>query len=1067
MINTIFYFPNKDEITFKDYQTRSNKDYSGDDKINGRTIVFDPTQGEIWKNGQKYSYGKTTIEEWVNGWIQSYLEQAGITAIDLSQYAKTTWVNEQNFVKRSQIGDVFTDATYADGKLKFTRFGGTYSQVEIGRGDVTLKQPLSGINSANLGTPSNGQGLVYDNGSWQYRSYGSGGATYSSGIGIDINNNEISLKPASSNEIGGIKISSIEDISKPNRSYEVKTTFDGKAYVYVDWESTVYNGEYMINVNPSYIPVQVDSAGVGNLGEVVCAVDVRYNNTSVVGTLADPVIIRNGEEISSNTALQSGISASISGSNIKIKLTNVANFESNSLVIKSTVSYGGSNVGVAVVTLVGTVKAPASGADAVLLQTSADIVNIDWQHTVASPSAISAKLQIGTNVYTTGSSIAAQGYRIFYKYRNDSQWTLLNGDITINPQKYAESLLIELRKGVSDEYANTQLFAAKEIPFIVDPAPAVGPTQYKINVLSTTIKHKNGTNYFGGTLSFQVTQDDAPIQVPSDITLQVLVGGYNADAAVSYNTSTSTYSTSVTENSLTYVADYPYTLITLKSGQNYVLDSVIIPFIMEGADGSSSQQVQSIQGTVMRVLSYNSAESVCERTPWYTGDTPDTTHNVRFMDILHYTLNNKDYGYFVKKGTSGSVSHAPVEIIDGVEKINYSVNYQDISGETYISGGSEWEQFQPMSEAVFNALLAKSAYIQNLTVAKDLVITDGERNPTAGMTGTSSTINTANGGTVTTGQGDIRIWAGYPTDNNLYNCPFYVTNEGILHAKQAIIEHGTLVEKVTFERRDAYKIENNQYKPLQLARRLYEVTRGNILTSNNDGGSAYDVKSLKLTTNHLIILSRGAYKSDPLLIQYSGDSHQELHLLLPPPHHVIGQSITITNESAGLQKTNDNDPTQIVLRQENIKYIEDGQLETKYPKKSRDDASCILLTGAESGNPTQGQVTQEGTVLITTDGTNTEMLSGIWILQTINSANGTYKQGTVVDEIVLDKYAWITVTAAEGYQKEDYSNMSDNIKKLNAMWVVTGYAYKTVTSEQIQDGTIQRVDLSQDLQQEI
>lgn len=208
---------------------------------------------------------------------------------------------------------------------------------------------------------------------------------------------------------------------------------------------------------------------------------------------------------------------------------------------------------------------------------------------------------------------------------------------------------------------------------------------------------------------------------------------------------------------------------------------------MEGADGSSSQQVQSIQGTVMRVLNYNSAESVCERTSWYTGDTPDTTHNVRFMDILHYTLNNKDYGYFVKKGTSGSVSHAPVEIIDGVEKINYSVNYQDVSGETYISGGSEWEQFQPMSEAVFNALLAKSAYIENLTVAKDLVITDGERNPTAGMTGTSSTINTANGGTVTTGRGDIRIWAGTPTGNNLYNCPFYVTNTGELHSTKAVI----------------------------------------------------------------------------------------------------------------------------------------------------------------------------------------------------------------------------------------------------------------------------------------
>lgn len=474
MINTIFYFPNNNEITFEEYRTRSNKDYSRDDKINERTIVFDPTQGEIWKNGQKYSHGKADIDTW----IQEYLTNHNIKPVNLDDYAKQQWVinyiSGMGYLKSQDISGVFKGVSYNNGQLIFTKWDNTTTS-GITIGDITqLGEPLNSIK--NLGNPSNGDGLVYRNGQWKYEAYGTGGSTYTPGTGININNNEISLKPASSNEIGGIKISSIEDISKPNRSYEVKTTSDGKAYVYVDWESAVYGGEYMINVNPSYIPVQVSSDGKGNLGEVPCAVDVRYNNTSVVGTLANPVIIRNGEEISSSTALQSGISASISGSNIKIKLTNVANFESNSLVIKSTVSYGGSNVGVAVVTLVGTVKAPASGADAVLLQTSADIVNIDWQHTVASPSAISAKLQIGTNVYTTGSSIAAQGYRIFYKYRNDSQWTLLNGDITINPQKYAESLLIELRKGNSDEYANTQLFAAKEIPFIVDPAPAVGPT---------------------------------------------------------------------------------------------------------------------------------------------------------------------------------------------------------------------------------------------------------------------------------------------------------------------------------------------------------------------------------------------------------------------------------------------------------------------------------------------------------------------------------------------------------------------------------------------------------------
>lgn len=123
---------------------------------------------------------------------------------------------------------------------------------------------------------------------------------------------------------------------------------------------------------------------------------------------------------------------------------------------------------------------------------------------------------------------------------------------------------------------------------------------------------------------------------------------------------------------------------------------------MEGADGSSSSSdpVQSIQGTVMRMFTKDGANAVKyengneggNRLTWYTGDDL-LVDGIRYLDVLHYTLGGKDYGYFVKKGSSGSVNYAPVEIIDGVEKINYSVNYQDVSGATYIGGGSEWEAF--------------------------------------------------------------------------------------------------------------------------------------------------------------------------------------------------------------------------------------------------------------------------------------------------------------------------------------------------------------------------------------
>ena len=46
-----------------------------------------------------------------------------------------------------------------------------------GGGGVTLNEPLASINSENLGTPSNGKTLVYQNNRWQYGSISAGGVT--------------------------------------------------------------------------------------------------------------------------------------------------------------------------------------------------------------------------------------------------------------------------------------------------------------------------------------------------------------------------------------------------------------------------------------------------------------------------------------------------------------------------------------------------------------------------------------------------------------------------------------------------------------------------------------------------------------------------------------------------------------------------------------------------------------------------------------------------------------------------------------------------------------------------
>lgn len=109
------------------------------------------------------------------------------------------------------------------------------------------------------------------------------------------------------------------------------------------------------------------------------------------------------------------------------------------------------------------------------------------------------------------------------------------------------------------------------------------------------------------------------------------------------------------------------------------------------------------------------------------------------------------------------------------------------------TGGEEWVCFNMNVDAAFNALIAKHGFIENLT-GHELVITDANE-PVAGMTSASATSDSSEIDDVT--RGSVRIWAGTPTNNNLYNCPFYVTNTGELHSTKAVIS-GDIVVNGTF-----------------------------------------------------------------------------------------------------------------------------------------------------------------------------------------------------------------------------------------------------------------------------
>lgn len=166
------------------------------------------------------------------------------------------------------------------------------------------------------------------------------------------------------------------------------------------------------------------------------------------------------------------------------------------------------------------------------------------------------------------------------------------------------------------------------------------------------------------------------------------------------------------------------------------------------------------------------------------------------MDILEY-----QGGYYRKRGTTGSVQRAPIFTSGNDSYVNYTVNNTNL--DTQKPGDSikpdnwpEWAAFTTFTDAAFHTLLSKYAFIENLT-GREIVITDGSQNPTAGITSGESAATDDSSEIAGMTRGNIRIWAGYPTGGNLYNCPFYVTNTGHVTAQNADIE-GTLRPRLIY-----------------------------------------------------------------------------------------------------------------------------------------------------------------------------------------------------------------------------------------------------------------------------
>lgn len=155
---------------------------------------------------------------------------------------------------------------------------------------------------------------------------------------------------------------------------------------------------------------------------------------------------------------------------------------------------------------------------------------------------------------------------------------------------------------------------------------------------------------------------------------------------------------------------------------------------------------------------------------FYEDGSQPSSDGITYMDVVLYN------GSYYRVKTRGIQSQAPA----------------DANGNT----NSNWILFSPSGDAAFQAFIAKFGFIENLT-ARELVITDDNNNPVAGMT--RGTAVSGDGDAISgVTRGNVRIWAGAISNGNLMGCPFYVTDSGFLNAENAQINGDITAQSLSF-----------------------------------------------------------------------------------------------------------------------------------------------------------------------------------------------------------------------------------------------------------------------------
>ena len=525
----------------------------------------------------------------------------------------------------------------------------------------------------------------------------------------------------------------------------------------------IVNG-YIVDLSNENLPVGTDEDGYVQSYSGRTSVQV-YKNGIKVQPSGFTVTIGNPYRSDGVTVSSSQVTTTVGADSIQVTLSNISNFSGKNLFIPIQVQISDTDLDNPTYNIVLTLYGIAVGQPgaSIELKTSASVIKTNYSKTIASPSTITAWCQIvsnntdgyeAVNYYPAEWQSSKFWFEYYYNDDTSNKISLRTNDpITIN--KNADSLTILMYYNG----AQYTLIDSETIPIVRDGMPGIAGASainYQINVLSNTVEFSEEDNSYSGKVRFTIYKREGnndPVEITNDGEESILISVGGDEEGYDYDRDSWSIVTRGSNPQNRYV------LIQLMDlYEQYILASAVVPFIMKGEKGEKGDPgdstVQSITGVVIRTGVYNN------NTKYSSGELP-SDDGVKYKDVVYY---NEDY-YVVRQG-----------IQDGFTTGNLPTN------------ADYWQIITPSSDTIYDTLLAKHAFIENLT-SRELVITDDNNNPVAGMTrgtavpGDSSALNNIT-------RGNVRIWAGDPTATgvaNLNTCPFYVTDEGYLKANNANI----------------------------------------------------------------------------------------------------------------------------------------------------------------------------------------------------------------------------------------------------------------------------------------